>query len=197
MEADVEAAQASGIRARHIKKRALRNKALSVTFSGKDLMDFVSGFHKRKKKRRKEARQKQEEADRRKRIEERKKRRLERDYALYGGAPPATGAESDCQDHELDEECEPIPSVSGTMMYDNGSIKVTVTTSEIITREEEKHRDDKSAIAATGTSRQAAEKRIVSVRKEKSFKKVSKQRRRPKLRSKRDRKRGKNNKNRS
>ncbi|KAL6538633.1 hypothetical protein OROGR_012621 [Orobanche gracilis] len=60
-------------RVRHIKKRALKNKSLSVSFDEKDLKDYVTGFHKRKKKRRKEAMQKQEEAERRKRIEQRKK----------------------------------------------------------------------------------------------------------------------------
>ncbi|KAM1045961.1 hypothetical protein EV1_036464 [Malus domestica] len=58
---------------RHIKKRALKNKALVVTFNEKELSDFVSGFPKRKKKRRKEAEKKQGEALRRKRLELRKK----------------------------------------------------------------------------------------------------------------------------
>ncbi|XP_050148200.1 ribosomal RNA-processing protein 17-like isoform X3 [Malus sylvestris] len=60
-------------RSRHIKKRALKNKALVVTFNEKELSDFVSGFPKRKKKRRKEAEKKQGEALRRKRLELRKK----------------------------------------------------------------------------------------------------------------------------
>ncbi|KAL0300751.1 UNVERIFIED_CONTAM: hypothetical protein Sradi_6351900 [Sesamum radiatum] len=121
-----------GVRARHIKKRALKNKTLSVSFNEKDLKDFVTGFHKRKKKRRKEALQKQEEADRRKRIEQRKKnfwqsvvtfiltlmfqRKLERDFVMFGGAPPDSGTdapESDGEhDGDEDEDGEPVPSVS-------------------------------------------------------------------------------------
>jgi len=57
----------------HLKKRALKNKALGITFNEKDLKDYVTGFHKRKKKRRKEAQKQQDEALRRKRSEERKK----------------------------------------------------------------------------------------------------------------------------
>ncbi|XAR53665.1 hypothetical protein NMG60_11022302 [Bertholletia excelsa] len=73
-----EAEELPPVRARHIKKRALKNKALSVSFDGKDLRDFVNGFYKRKKKRRKEAQRKLGEAQHRKRIEERKKRALPR-----------------------------------------------------------------------------------------------------------------------
>ncbi|XP_064964727.1 uncharacterized protein LOC135612380 [Musa acuminata AAA Group] len=58
---------------KHIKKRALRNKALTVGFNDKELRDFVTGFHKRKKKRRKEAQRQLQEKDRLKRIEARKK----------------------------------------------------------------------------------------------------------------------------
>jgi ribosomal RNA-processing protein 17 len=57
----------------HVKKRALKNKALGITFDEKDLKDFVTGFHKRKKKRRKVAQKQQEDAKRRKRNEERLK----------------------------------------------------------------------------------------------------------------------------
>ena len=73
MEVEDESGQTPRIRGRHIKKRALKNKALTVSFDEKDLKDFVTGFHKRKKKRRKEAQQQLEEAHRRKRIEARKK----------------------------------------------------------------------------------------------------------------------------
>jgi len=52
IEEAVELARPQG---RHIRKRALKNKALSVKFNEKDLRDYVTGFHKRKKKRRKEA----------------------------------------------------------------------------------------------------------------------------------------------
>eukprot|EP00261_Vitis_vinifera_P032330 XP_019073573.1 PREDICTED: ribosomal RNA-processing protein 17 isoform X2 [Vitis vinifera] len=117
MEADVEeeGGQPRPPHAKHIKKRALRNKALSVSFNEKDLRDFVGGFHKRKKKRRKEAQQKLQESQRIKRIVERKKRKLERELVQYGGAPTATGSEPDeCDDeHEQhDGVDEPIASVS-------------------------------------------------------------------------------------
>ncbi|KAL6221768.1 hypothetical protein ACLB2K_005163 [Fragaria x ananassa] len=64
---------ATAPRGRYVNKRALKNKAVAVTFNEKSLSDFVSGFHKRKKKRRKEAEKKQGEALRRKLLELRKK----------------------------------------------------------------------------------------------------------------------------
>ncbi|XP_044497290.1 nucleolar protein 12-like [Mangifera indica] len=67
------------VRGRHMKKRALKNKALSVSFDEKGLKDYVTGFRKRKKKRRQVAEKKQEEANRLKRHQERKKRRLEKE----------------------------------------------------------------------------------------------------------------------
>ncbi|KAJ8432140.1 hypothetical protein Cgig2_014301 [Carnegiea gigantea] len=105
------------VRGQRINKRSLRNKSLSVTFNEKDLRDFVSGFHKRKKKRRKEALRKQEEAERRRRLEKRKRARLEKEYALYGGAPPASDAESDGEDQEHDDESELNRSVSGIASF--------------------------------------------------------------------------------
>ncbi|OMO65097.1 Calmodulin binding protein-like protein [Corchorus olitorius] len=139
--------QVSKPRGRHIKKRALKNKALSVSFNEKDLRDYVTGFHKRKKKRRKEAQKQQEEAERRKRIEQRKKRKLEKEFVLFGGAPPSTEAGPDGSDeNNEDEEREPTASVSGTTMYDNGNMTVTVTTSEI-TREAENLTSEKTDIA--------------------------------------------------
>ncbi|MFS8012151.1 putative nucleolar protein [Helianthus anomalus] len=141
MEADGDDVQSQrhGVQAHHIKKRALKNKALSISLDGKGLRDFVTGFHKRKKKRRKEAQNQQQEALRRKRIELRKKRKLDREYALYGGAPPDPEGESnkndevedDEQDNNNDEEEENPTSVSGTKVYDTGNGKVMVTTSEI------------------------------------------------------------------
>ncbi|WRX27595.1 Nucleolar protein 12 - like 1 [Theobroma cacao] len=106
--------QLSKPRGRHIKKRALKNKALAVSFNEKDLRDYVTGFHKRKKKRRKEAQKKQEEAERRKRIEQRKKRKLEKEFALYVGAPPSTasGPDESDENNEEDEGSEPTASVS-------------------------------------------------------------------------------------
>ncbi|KAK9267625.1 hypothetical protein L1049_010056 [Liquidambar formosana] len=149
VEADEEAALLSRPRARHIKKRALKNKALSVSFDEKDLKDFVGGFHKRKKKRRKEAELLVQEAQRRKRIEARKKRKLERE-SVYGGAVPATDSGSDeCgEDDEQDEGSELVTSISGTATYDNGDMKVTVTTSEI-SREEDKFPSEKMQAAGT------------------------------------------------
>ncbi|XVE51250.1 hypothetical protein DITRI_Ditri02bG0024900 [Diplodiscus trichospermus] len=57
-------------RGRHIQKRALKNKSLSVSLNENDLRDYVTGFHKRKKKLRKESQKKQEEAERRKPMEQ-------------------------------------------------------------------------------------------------------------------------------
>ncbi|GAB2298724.1 hypothetical protein Dimus_032798 [Dionaea muscipula] len=193
MEADPGAAigQVPAARGRHIKKRSLKNKALSVAFNEKDLKDFVTGFHKRKKKRRKEARQKQEVAERRQRIQERKRRKLEREYAIHGDAPPASGTESNGDNHEQDEEAEPMPSVSGTMLYDNGNIKVTVTTSEISRAEvDQDHPSEKSAAGAV-------KKHNIPVSKKSStFKKAGRQKSRPKLQKKREKKKGRNNKKR-
>ncbi|XP_031740788.1 ribosomal RNA-processing protein 17 isoform X2 [Cucumis sativus] len=98
--------------ARHIKKRALRNKALSVSFNEKDLRDYVTGFHKRKKKRRKEAEKQKEEAMRRMRIEARKKRKLEKDLVLHGGVLPADRAVDDQNDDQGNEEEEPLAPLS-------------------------------------------------------------------------------------
>lgn len=141
-EGDALQSQQQVVQARHIKKRSLKNKALSVSFNEKDLSDFVTGFHKRKKKRRKEAQSQQQEALRRKRIELRKKRKLEREYVIYSGAPPGQDgeanengevkeAEADEEDEEEDDDDEHLTSVSGTKVYDTGSVKVMVTTSEI------------------------------------------------------------------
>ncbi|KAK1323101.1 hypothetical protein QJS10_CPA02g01462 [Acorus calamus] len=133
------------VRVRHIKKRALRNKSLTVDFDEKNLRDFVTGFHKRKKKRRKEAQQQLKEKERRKRIEGRKKRKLEREFAVNGGALPEDGAadagsgsHDECGS-ELEEEEAHVPStsISGTKMYDNGDMTIRVTTSELSVRAED------------------------------------------------------------
>ncbi|KAI5656972.1 hypothetical protein M9H77_25765 [Catharanthus roseus] len=79
--------------------------------------DFVTGFHKRKKKRRKEAQQKLQEAERRKLIEARKKRKLEREFVIYGGAPPESNAGLDeSDDCVVNEEEDLTTSVSGTQL---------------------------------------------------------------------------------
>ncbi|KAL4585526.1 hypothetical protein LXL04_010148 [Taraxacum kok-saghyz] len=184
----------SQVQAQHIKKRALKNKALSISFNEKDLSDFVTGFHKRKKKRRKEAQNLQQEALRRKRIELRKKRKLDREFVLYGGAPPGQDAEGNengevKQDNEDDEEEEEeedddenITSVSGTKVYDTGNVKVLVTTSEI-------SREDDTEIPKLPLG--SEKKANVPVIKKKPFKKVEKRRSRPKTQTKRDKRKAK------
>ncbi|XVF87574.1 hypothetical protein PTKIN_Ptkin18bG0131200 [Pterospermum kingtungense] len=176
------AQQLSRPRRRHIKKRALKNKALSVSFNEKDLRDYVTGFHKRKKKRRKEAQKKREEAERRKRIELRKKRKLEKEFALYGGVPASTGSGPDESDenNEQDEEGEPTASISGTTTYDSGNITVTVKTSEISREEEDDIATERTHTAMLRSVGDGVDrKRNLSAIKIKPFKKVAKQRSRP------------------
>lgn len=179
-------------RVQHISKRALRNKALSVTFNEKDLRDYVGGFHKRKKKRRKEALKQQGEAERRKRLEDRKRRRKEKEYALFGGAPPEDDAKSVGEDLEQNDEMELNPSISGTTSYENGDMTVTVTTSKIIHEEEEEYPVEKSA-PLTPVSTGAVKKHNIPVSKKKPFKKATKGKSRTRLVSKRDRRKGKIN----
>uniref|UniRef100_A0A6N2KXL5 Ribosomal RNA-processing protein 17 n=1 Tax=Salix viminalis TaxID=40686 RepID=A0A6N2KXL5_SALVM len=190
MGAEIEdngAIQIPPTRAGHIKKRALKNKAVSVSFNEKDLKDYVTGFHKRKKKRRKEAVKQQEEKLRIKRIVARKQRKLEKELALHGGAPPATN-ESD--DYEEDhEESEPIASVNGTTKYDNGDMHVTVTTTEI--SREDKDGPSEKTQAAVPRLIEADKTHKLSVSKKKSFKKVPKHKSRSKPQNKRDKKKGK------
>ncbi|XWS15669.1 hypothetical protein CRYUN_Cryun34aG0021700 [Craigia yunnanensis] len=184
--------QLSKPRGRHIKKRALKNKALSVFFNEKDLRDYVTGFHKRKKKRRKEAQKKQEEAERRKRIEQRKKRKLEKEFTMYGGVPASRGSGPDESDEKngQDEEREPTASISGTKMYDGGNMTVTVTTSEISREEEEDFTSEKTHKAMLRSVGDGVDrKRNLPVSKSKPSKKVSKQRSKPP--SRRDTSKGK------
>ncbi|KAD7117232.1 hypothetical protein R6Q59_006190 [Mikania micrantha] len=194
VEGDDVQSQQHVVQAHHIKKRALKNKALSVSFNEKDLSDFVTGFHKRKKKRRKEAQNQQQEALRRKRIELRKKRKLDREYVLYGGAPPdqngepnenddVNEAEEDEEDNEADDDDEHLTSVSGTKVYDTGNIKVMVTTSEI-SREDDSAEIPKMTLGSE-------KKQNLPVVKKKPFKKVEKRRSRPKTLTKRDKRKGK------
>ncbi|KAL4276545.1 hypothetical protein AHAS_Ahas20G0217900 [Arachis hypogaea] len=111
---------------RHLKKRALKNKSLSVSFNEKDLKDYVTGFHKRKKKRRKEAQKQQEEVLRRKRSEERKKRKLEREFVLYGCAPTNADAEPDETDeHQEDiDQVEPIAAKPVKLALDRSTAAI-------------------------------------------------------------------------
>lgn len=186
--ADDASHDAPRVRGRHIKKRALKNKALSVAFNEKDLRDYVTGFHKRKKKRRKEAEKKQEEAARRKRIEQRKKRKLERELAYYDGGPPSNDTELD-ENNELlenDEETEPRISTSGMTVYDNGDMKVTVKTSEIAPDEENDPIEKSWTNKATGADKGHG----VPVNK-KSFKKVTKHKSQRKVQNKKGRNKGK------
>ncbi|XP_048438624.1 ribosomal RNA-processing protein 17 [Pyrus x bretschneideri] len=167
-------------RSRYIKKRALKNKALAVTFNEKDLSDFVSVFHKRKKKRRKEAEQKQGEALRRKRLELRKQ-----ELVLSGGIAQATDTAADEVDEGVEEHEDDEIS---TTTYDKGEMKVTVTTHDIF-REEESDRDEKTE-AAVPESVGASEQHNVPVRKTKPPKKAARRKSRPKLQRKRDKRKG-------
>ncbi|CAH9130907.1 unnamed protein product [Cuscuta epithymum] len=187
-------------RGRHIKKRALRNKSLSVSFDEKDLQEFVTGFHKRKKKRRKEAQQKIHEADRRKRIESRKKRRLERQMVTNGGVLPDYGAQPIEHEEDGDEDDEddigsdfPKAHVSGTTMYDNGDVQVTVTTSEISRGQEDLPvLTSPPAPYEPSCETKDAKRKKTTVSKKKPMKKVSKRKSRARPQSKRDkRKKGK------
>lgn len=193
MEEAEEAGETQLTRARHIKKRSLKNKALSVSFDEKDLRDYVTGFHKRKKKRRKEAELQLQEVHRRKRIEARKKRKMEREL-VYGGGPAETSAGPDeaGEDAEQDEEIEPVPSISveGTALYENGDVTVTVTTSEI-SREEELQIERPLAAAHPSTGGDAKKQQKVPVNKKKPFKRVAKTRPRRKQQKKRDIRKGK------
>ncbi|KAB5560543.1 hypothetical protein DKX38_005500 [Salix brachista] len=178
MGAEIEdngAIQIPPTRAGHIKKRALKNKAVSVSFNEKDLKYYIQcflfllllcfccgmGAYGLRK--------------------------LEKELALHGGAPPATN-ESD--DYEEDhEESEPIASVNGTTKYDNGDMHVTVTTTEI--SREDKDGPSEKTQAAVPRLIEADKTHKLSVSKKKSFKKVSKHQSRSKPQNKRDKKKGK------
>ncbi|XP_028788719.1 ribosomal RNA-processing protein 17 [Neltuma alba] len=176
-----------GSRGRHLKKRALKNKAVAVGFNEKDLRDYVSGFHKRKKKRRKEAQRKQEEAERRKRIELRKKRKLEREFALYGGVLPTADPKPGDEVDENEEDKEQVESIAGTKTYENDDMKVTVITSEI-GQEEECYRSERK-VAVVSQPVGADKKHNVPIKSKKPFKKVTKHKSRPN--PKRGKKKGK------
>ncbi|CAH2038291.1 unnamed protein product [Thlaspi arvense] len=182
---DEEGSLAPPSRARHIGKRARKNKSVTVSFDEKDLRDFVTGFHKRKKKRRKEAQKQQEESMRRKRIEARKKRKLEERMVAGLGEESEEGeAEEDAEN----EEAEPDASTSGTTMYDTGELKVTVTTSEISREEDEPVRREKSQSTESGSTAKASAKQPVPVRKAKPSKQNRKHRSSTKIMKKRDKK---------
>lgn len=115
---------------KHINKRALKNKALSVSLDKKALKDFVTGFHKRKKKRRKEAQRITQEKDRRKRIEARKKRKQEKEIALYGKVVSSENVVGEGGDGDGDGD-EMDAAASETKTYEDGGTRITVVTSEI------------------------------------------------------------------
>ncbi|KAE9597135.1 hypothetical protein Lal_00007452 [Lupinus albus] len=176
---DVE--EPKGVR-QHRKKRALKNKGLSVTFNEKDLNDYVTGFHKRKKKRRKEAHKQQEVKLRRKRTEQRKKRKLERELVHGGGVIPTS-------DEPENDEIEAVESIAGTKTYENADLKVTVVTSEI-SPEEEFHPNERKEPALPVQPVVADKKQVVPISNRKPFKKAVKHWSRPKPASKRDKKKG-------
>ncbi|OVA10241.1 Nucleolar protein 12 [Macleaya cordata] len=191
-EREVEAVVGQIPRARgnFIKKRALKNKALSVSFNDKDLRDYVTGFHKRKKKRRKEAQQHIQEKERLRRIENRKKRKQDREYVQFGDVRPANdaGPDESGDDLEQDEETEPSAPVSGMKTYDNGEMTITVTTSEI-SREEDENVREKTCLVPR--SSETEKKHSIPVIKKKPMKTSGKRRSLPKPQKKRDRRMGK------
>ncbi|KAF0913515.1 hypothetical protein E2562_023257 [Oryza meyeriana var. granulata] len=122
---------------KHIKKRSLKNKALSVSLDKKALKDFVTGFHKRKKKRRKEAQKILQEKERRKRIEDRKRRKQEKEIALYGRVLSSDNADGEDFENDGDEmETDDLPEPE-VKTYEDGGTKITVTTSEIIREDDD------------------------------------------------------------
>ncbi|OIV93177.1 hypothetical protein TanjilG_20839 [Lupinus angustifolius] len=167
----------------HRKKRALKNKGLSVTFNEKDLNDYVTGFHKRKKKRRKEAQKQQEDALRRKRTEQRKKRKLERELVQGGGVIPTA------DEPENDEAEAVVESIAETKTYENADLKVTVVTSEI-SPEEESYPNERKEPTLPIQPVVADKKQVVPINNRKPFKKAVKHWSRPKPASKRDKKKG-------
>ncbi|KAK8585285.1 hypothetical protein V6N13_139219 [Hibiscus sabdariffa] len=152
-------------RGRHIKKRALKNKALSVSFNEKDLRDY------------------------------RKKRKLEKEFALYGGALPSTcsGPDEVDENNEDDEKRDATASVSvveGTTKYDGENMTVTVITSEISRVEEEGLNSERTKTAMLkSVGDKVDRKQALAVRKSKPFKKVAKHR--SKTPSKREKNKGK------
>ncbi|CAN8311982.1 unnamed protein product [Cochlearia groenlandica] len=175
-------------RARHIGKRSRRNKSVTVSFDEKDLRDFVTGFHKRKKKRRKEAHKQQEESMRKKRIEARKKRKLEERMVAGLDEESEDGeAEADGEDGDNDE-AEPDASTSCTTMYDTGELKVTVTTSEISREEDEPIRKGKTQSTESGFTAKTTTNQPAPIRKAKPSKPNRKHKSSTKTMKKRDKK---------
>lgn len=126
---------------KHINKRSLKNKALSVTLDKKALRDFVTGFHKRKKKRRKEAQKILQEKERKKKIQDRKRRKEEKEIALYGRVLTSDnndGAGLENEDIGDDgEDMENDKPLSEIKTYEDDGTRTVVTTSEITPEEDD------------------------------------------------------------
>ncbi|XP_047308724.1 ribosomal RNA-processing protein 17 [Impatiens glandulifera] len=190
MEEEALIAQLPKGRNLHIKKRALKNKALAVSFDEKDLKDYVTGFHKRKKKRRKEANQQIEEAQRRKRIENRKKRKLDREFVYSGGLAPSDANPGPVEDGDESEQEDHKPSVFETTTYDNDEVKVIVTTSEISREEKPSSERPRAVISTDGRVNGDVKKQQILPVKKKPAAKTGKKSSRKKLLKKRDKRKG-------
>ncbi|XBH84709.1 hypothetical protein VPH35_072816 [Triticum aestivum] len=144
---------------KHINKRALKNKALSVSLDKKALKDFVTGFHKRKKKRRKEAQRITQEKDRRKRIEARKMRKQEKEIALYGKVVSSENVDGEDGDGDGDGMDAAAPEIK---TYEDGGTRITVVTCEITHGEE----DDQKSVSRSYAKKSCG---VVSAKKQPSL----------------------------
>lgn len=123
---------------RHINKKSLRNRSLSITFDEKNLRDFVTGFQKRKDKRRKEAQKQLHEKERQMRIMARKKRKEAKESALRGQLKePDSDAEQDVGGDAKENGPTTVAAVSETKTYENTNTTITVTTSELFNENED------------------------------------------------------------
>ncbi|CAL4914415.1 unnamed protein product [Urochloa decumbens] len=139
---------------KHINKRALKNKALSVTLDKKALKDFVTGFHKRKKKRRKEAQKVLQEKERKKRIEARKRRKQEKEIALYGRVLSSDDAGLENEDIVDDgEDIENDEPLSEIKTYEDDATRITVTTSEITPEDDDIEPRTVGSVSASYTNK--------------------------------------------
>ncbi|GAA0168053.1 hypothetical protein LIER_22860 [Lithospermum erythrorhizon] len=120
-------------------------------------------------------------------------RKLDREFVLYGGAPPpdldASQGET-VEEQEDYEESEPVASFSGTTMYESGDVQVTVTTSEI-SHEEENPPTMSLPVKPPAVEGVDQKKLKVPVIEKKQLKKVSKKKPQKRTQSKRDKRKGK------
>ncbi|PKA66992.1 hypothetical protein AXF42_Ash004483 [Apostasia shenzhenica] len=128
---------------RHIKKRSLKNKSLSINFDEKNLRVLkiwqvlqLSALCAAHSKRRKEAQKQLQEKERKIRIMARRKRKEERELALYGGLKDH-GLDQEQDEGRDGEEGENHTSVSETKTYESGNATITVTTSQIVNDNED------------------------------------------------------------